>query len=279
MVHNDTAYFSRNYNVYSYTIPEDKWSPLKPCRYEYFSMAVVDDRLTTIGGEHADNATNTLLCLSGSSSEMKWEGLFPPMPTERVRPAAVTTATHLVVAGGTLFGTGAWLETVGVLNLRTFHWASASSTPVALIRPNIALSGDRLYLSGHNPVFSCSVKELIKSRKPVSANGHAGGSVWTRLPNTPTYNASLATLRGHVLAIGGSDGYSIPAGAIHCYNRHTDSWTNIGDMPTARFDTLVAVLPSNSLVVVGGQGKRRGEKSNVTTRVTEIASPNSFGHE
>ena len=270
MVHNNTAYFSRDYNVFSYTMLEDRWSQLKPCRYKYFGMAVIGNKLTTIGGEHGDSATNTLLCLSGSLSEMEWEGLLSPMPTERVRPAAVTTPKHLVVAGGFWH---IWLSTIEVLNLHTLQWMSASSTPKSLTRPDATLSSGRLYLSGHNPVFSCSLGELIKSCKPVSASGHDGGSVWTRLPNTPTYNTTLATLRGHVLAIGGSDGYSIPAGAIHCYNRHTDSWTNIGDMPTARFDTLVAVLPSNSLVVVGGQGRRQRERSNFATKVTEIASP------
>ena len=40
--------------------------------------------------------TNTLFSLSGNS----WKEVLPPMPTKRCRPAAASTPTHLVVAGG-----------------------------------------------------------------------------------------------------------------------------------------------------------------------------------
>ena len=134
VVHNNTAYFSEGWDVYLYAIPEDKWSKLKPCSNTYFSMAVVGHKLTAIGGRHGFTATNTLLCLSGSSSKMKWKELLPPMPTERVRPAAVTTPTHLVVAGGRKYdtvGIDVGLSTVEVLNLHTLQWASATSSPEA----------------------------------------------------------------------------------------------------------------------------------------------------
>ena len=102
VVHGNTAYFSQLNRVYSYTLSQDKWTQLKRCKYERFSMAVVNNQLTTIGGrQHGDDTTtNSLLCLSRSSSEMKWEELLPPMPTPRIWSAAVTTPTHLIVAGG-----------------------------------------------------------------------------------------------------------------------------------------------------------------------------------
>ena len=55
MVHGNTAYFSRRHNVYSYTVPGNKWTKLPLCKYEYFAMAVINDALTTIGGR--DNLT------------------------------------------------------------------------------------------------------------------------------------------------------------------------------------------------------------------------------
>ena len=272
MVHDNTAYFSSGRDVYSYTISEDKWSKLKPCSYEDFSMAVVNNKLTTIGGWDDSSATNILLSLAGSSSILtKWKKLLPPMPTKRVNPAAVTTPTHLVVAGGSPRRIGsAGLSTVEVLNLHTLQWASASSSPEALVYPSMTLCGEHVYLSGYNKtIFSCSVEELIKSCKPASTNSSAGDSVWTRLPDTPTYNTTLATLRGRVLTIGGSDkSGGTPTGAIHSYDRSTNSWSAIGEMPTPRYRTLVAVLPSNELVVVGGWG---GPLS--PCRSTEIARP------
>lgn len=242
--HGNTAYFSQDHNVYSYTVTEDKWTSLKPCDYKYFSMAVVNDKLTTIGGQgRGDSATNILLCLSGSSSDMKWEILLPPMPTERERPAVVTTYTHLVVAGG---GTRlvAGLSTVEVLNFQTLQWASASNSPKALENPNMTICDGQLYLSEDKTIFSCSVEELLN-----------GTIVWNKQTDIPLpHGASLATLGRHMLAIGGSDGSvkSTPTGAIYYYNKRSDSWRVSGEIPTPRYATLVAVLPTNELVVVGG---------------------------
>ena len=259
MVHGNTAYFSQEYRVYSYTLSQDKWTKLKQCKYASFSMAVVNNQLTTIGGLNGLTATNTLLCLS-NSSEMKWEELLPPMPTPRICSAAVTTPTHLIVAGGDT-GLGGALSVVETLDTNTLQWSSVSSSPEALGYPSMTLYNGQLYLSEDSKIFSCSVEELLKSRKPASTN--SSGSVWTKLTDIPVpYAASLTTLRGQVLAIGGEDKYYTPTGAIHQYNRSTNSWSVIGEMPTPRARPLVAVLPSHELIVVGGLG----------CTVTEIAS-------
>ena len=270
MVHGNMAYFSRDgHNVYSYTLSQDKWTKQKQCKYRSFSMAVVNNQLTTIGGRQRgdDAATNTLLCLSRSSSEMKWEELLPPMPTARIWSAAVTTPTHLIVAGGRTRLHGDPLSVVETLDTNTLQWSSVSSSPEALSYPNMTLCNGQLYLSEHSKIFSCSVEELLKSRKPASTN--SSGSVWTKLADIPVpYWARLATLRGQVLVIGGSDqpGGGTPTGVIHQYNRSTNSWSYIGKMPTPRSWPLVAVLPSHELIVVGGYN----------CAVTEIASSSIY---
>ena len=237
--------------MYSYTLSQDKWTKLKQCEYERFSMAVVNNQLTTIGGQHGFTVTFNLLCLSKSSSEMKWEELLPPMPTPRIWPAAVTTPTHLIVAGGRQRDDA--LSVVETLDTNTLQWSSVSRLPEALGAPNMTLCNEQLYLSELGKIFSCSVEELLKSRKPASTN--SSGSVWIKLVNIPVpYWARLTALRGQVLAIGGSDqlGGGTPTGAIHQYNRSTNSWSVIGEMPTSRASPLLAVLPSHELIVVGG---------------------------
>ena len=57
---------------------------------------------------------------------------------------------------------------------------------------------------------------------------------------------------GVCLLIGGLFGGN-PTRVIHCYNVTTNSWSVLGDMPTPRSQVQAAVLPSNDLVVVGGQ--------------------------
>ena len=249
VVHGNTAYFSNYHSVYSYTVPENKWTKLPQCK-QGFGMAVINDALTTIGGRDGLYVyTNTLLSLSGDS----WEEVLPPMPTKRAHPAAANTPTHLVVAGGTqsLPSIIYHLDTVEVLNTETLQWSTASSLPPGA-NPQMTTCGGCIYLaSSDNKVFSCSVEDLLKSINSSDC------SVWTRLARV--HGSSLVTLRGSVLAIGGGDAR---IGAIHCYDVTTNSWSVIGDMPTPRIGTVTAVLPSNELMVVGG----------VASSITEIAS-------
>ena len=264
VVHGSTAYFPGANNVYSYTVPENKWTKLPQCKYKYFAMAVINDALTTIGGvDHQWAVTNTLLSLSGSA----WEEVLPPMPTKRMNPAAASTPTHLVVAGGTLSLLGGDIANVEVLNTETLQWSTASSLPGAVSDHQMTTCDGRLYLllsCYDNIIFSCFVEDLLKS-----TNSSDCGSVWTRLASIPTpRGSSLATLRGRVLAIGGKiDGGNL-TGAIHCYDVATNSWSVIGEMPTPRSLVLTAVLPSNELVVVKGTDDIR----KYTYTITEVGS-------
>ena len=254
MVHENTAFFSQGFNVYSYKILEDKWTKLQRCEYQNTSLAIVDDTLTTVGGCTSNHTpTNTLLIGSGWKRR---KGL-PSMTTKRILPATVTITTHLVVAAGVKeHGNG--LSSVEVLDTETLQWSMASNLPRDIKYPQMTSCNGFVYLSGDdNTVFSCSVEGLLQScqlppHKPTSINSNKSCSIWTGQANIPVWGSSLATLGEHVLAIGGQ--YSFfgnPTANIHCYYKGTNSWSVKGEMPTPQLNPLVAVFPSNKLVVVG----------------------------
>ena len=252
MVHGSSAYFSSGHRIYLYTsVSENKWTKLPECKCERFAIAVVNDTLTTIGGWDSQwGVIDNLLSLSGSS----WEEIFPPMPTKCLLPASANTPTHLVVAGGLQSLLGNPTATVQVLNTETLQWSTASSLPQAVGSPQMTICERCLYLAGDEKVFLCFVEDLHKSTTWSSD----GGSAWTRLASIPTPQwSTLATLRGHVLAVGGRDDIGNPTGAIHCYDMATNSWSVTGEIPTPRSRVLTAVFPSNELVVVGGLGASR----------------------
>lgn len=272
MVHRGTVYVSKNRRMFAFSISEDKWTELKSSQYEDFCMAVVHDKLTAIGGSSKGVATNSLLCLSESTSGTTWEELLLPMLTKRIRAAAVTTRNHLVVAGGrsvVALHSGV-LFSVETLNLDSLlnQWSYASSLPQALQYPRMILCGDHLYLSENSTIFSCSVEELLESCKPASTtcSDIDYGPVWTKLANIPVrYDSSLTTLKGQVLAVGGSHQYGgTPTGAILRYSRVDNFWNVIGEIPIPRYAT---VIPCNELIVMGGEDER-GRYYNIT----EIAS-------
>ena len=241
----DTAYFSQSNHVYSYSLTEDKWTELKSCQRVAFSLAIVNNKLTAIGGCPVGGgpATNTLLSLTQDSSEMKWEKLLPSMPRPQRRPLAITTPSHLVVVGRFVFR-----EAIDILDLGTLQWSSAPVTMLPVPFSSMTFSSKHLYLSSLDLIFSCSMENLVKSCSPSSITDSS--SLWTRLEDThiPGPIVTLVTMGGHVLAV-------TLHGPIHCYDKNTDSWSAVSEtVPGPRYqyrDTLyVAVPPRNDLVVV-----------------------------
>ena len=269
----NTVYFNKLHSsyVYSYDSEKQTWSPLLQYPHRYSSLAVVNGLLTAIGGILGRDVTNQLLSLTG---ERKWVKQFPPMPTKRSVTAAVCSEKSLVVAGGRGKDNNE-LNTVEVMDTETLQWFTASSLAFGLAFASATICQDRIYLLGYDgtneprSVLACSMADLIQSCRPQSVGAwlKAMRTAWHRVANLPVRSSSCASLCGQLLAVGGSDnGFRNYSTAIHQYNPATNSWEVISHMPTTRSDTLVAVLPGNKLMVVGGLVERKG------TDIVEIAT-------
>ena len=269
VAHGNTAYFNpdNSHKVYSYQIMsgEEQWSRLPDSPYETFSLAVIDSLLTSVGGfKLGSGQTNTLLSLTGEGKR-QWSEIFPPMPTARSYTAAISTQQILVVAGGLCYGKD--LDTVEVMNITTKQWTTACPLQQKLNSLSGVTCGNRLYLAGgfigtqfSKAVLTCSITDLLIPQPVVAGSqrthslANKTGGVWKEVGNLPVTRSTLATLGGHLLAIGGkNETYSYIAN-VHRYDPHTDSWHVISQMKNKRSHCLAAVLPGNRLVVVGGYG-------------------------
>ena len=248
-------------DVYSYDSEKQTWSSLPQCPHRLSSLAVVNGLLTAIGGRLGTDVTNQLLSLTG---ERKWVEQFPPMPTKRFGTAAVSSGKSLVVAGGRGIDYN-YLSTVEVVETETLQWSTASSLPFGVAFASAMICQDRVYLLGHNEtletssvsVLASSMTDLLQSCRPQSLGARLKAltlrTVWHQVADLPVRSSSCATLGGQLLAVGGSDdSFRNDSTAIHQYNPATNSWKVISHMPTARSSPLVAVLPGNTLMVVGG---------------------------
>ena len=271
VVDGNMAYFFNHYDskdVYSYDSQKQMWSSLPQSPHSSCSLAVVSGLLTAIGGGMGRNITNQLLSLTG---ERKWVERFPPMPTKRSFTAAVCSGKSLVVAGGC--ATDQWvyklLHTAEVMDMETLQWSTASSLPSAFRFASATICQDRIYLLGYDmsdeprSVLACSMADLLQSCRPQSLGARLETltlqGVWHRVADLPVRSSSCATLCGQLLAVGGcDDSFENLTTAIHQYNPATNSWEVISHMPTARRNTLVAVLPGNKLMVVGGRTRKSG---------------------
>ena len=260
VVSGNVAYF--NYaiaNVHAYHVDEDKWTSLPDCTQKYFGLAVINSLLTAVGGQKrpSDEPTKTLTSLRKG----KWVELLPPMSTNRVRPAVVTTDNnnYIIVAGGrSEFYGGTTLATVEVLNCSSLQWTSVCDLPRPLPFIAATICNDRIYCFDlANAAYTCTVDSLLSSSQSLTADTHTDSQttsphIWRALPDVPAGWSTPASLCGQLVAVGG-----MGVSTIHQYNMTSGSWEAIGSMPTARRSSLVVVLPGDKMLVVGGVVKGR----------------------
>ena len=266
VVDGNVAYFM-NYagQTCSYDSSTRKWNEFPNYPYWYCSLAVIKGLLTGIGGNdvHVSKDKKKLMSIVGDM----WVEYFPPMPTKRHYTAAVTTKQHLVVAGGKT--KSCVLDTVEVMDIETLVWSIAAILPHPYSQASATICGDQLYMLGGfdkagaetKSVLTCSLTKLLQSCGETSP-----GSVWHRIADVPVYSSICAAINGKLVAVGGVHTKDKITLSVHKYNPTTDSWDidSISNMPTARRLCLVAVLPTNEVMVVGGF------TSGSTTNIVEI---------
>ena len=259
--HGKMAYFNSlgSTSVYSYDSQGQLWQELPSCHSEDSALVMAANKLTTVGGrDQYGRPTNSLASLTGEGKDSKWVELFPRMPTARYYLAAVCRGRNVIAAGGRDGDHPVGLDertlsTVEILDTDVRQWSSAASLPHPMGRASITVCGDLLYLLGGYEqdgltlsVLTSSITDLLHQQQE-TANQPA---VWCRAADAPYYVSTAVSVGGQLLAIGGRD----EASAIVAYDPTSDSWQDMGHMTTPRSWPLVALLPSNQLIVAGGVG-------------------------
>ena len=248
---NMTCFIDLNGEMCAYNSITKTWGQLTRCPYKGSSLAIINGQLTTIGGckdvTKKDTYTNKLLSLPG------YKEVFPAMPTKRRNTTIVISKEHLIVAGGaTGLHVTTNINTVEVMDTEALVWSTVASLPHPYRGASGTICGDQLYMLGGwddkgktKSVPTCLLTELLQ---PSSLSS----SIWHRVADAPAYLSTCAAVNGELLAVGGRDKDHKPTPAIHKYNPTTNSWDLISNMPTARYRSLVAVFPTNEMMVVGG---------------------------
>ena len=262
--HDKMAYFNPWASTAVYQFEEDQWTALPKCPHCYSALTVVNKQLTTVGGRHGPRGggpTNSLASLTGEGKDRKWVEHFPRMPTSRYHLAAVCRGTSLIAAGG--LGGGGFvvgLRTVEVMDTESLQWTLVNPLPHPMYWASIAVSQEKVYLLGgfdqnvHETlsVFSCSTLQTqpLDAQLEKPANQLTG---WHQVADATHYYSTAVCVGEVLLAIGGQSAAGATS-AIAAYNPTSDSWEDMGHMTTPRSWPLVALLPSNELIVAGGYG-------------------------
>ena len=146
------------------------------------------------------------------------------------------------------------LDVVEVMDIETLVWSEVASLPHPYSQATATVCGAHLYMLGGwsnggrtKSVLTCSLTKLLNSHSETLSD-----SVWYKVTDAPYYLSTSTVVSGQLVAVGGEDANYKSTTAIYKYKQSADSWDFITNMPTARYRSLVAVLPTNEIIVVGG---------------------------
>ena len=252
------AYFTTqgSRSVYRYEWSTEKWDqlPLSPPHSDS-GLVIIDDKLTAVGGHGESGCTKKLVTLQ----EGQWVECYPPMNTARSQTATVSTSdgNYIFAIGGIV---ERWTATVEVFHVRSRIWYELTNLSHALPQPSATICGSQLCVIGSKGNgYSCSLEALLSSVpiEPLSIS-------WKPLPRLPVILSTVATLREHLLIIGGDR--SEDQGMISkifvdpdvntIHQLVDQQWVKIGAMSVTRSECLVVNTPSDELLIVGGVDER-----------------------
>ena len=245
-----TGWGGDEYCIQVYNVDADSWSHLPKYEYRCFAMTVINHHLTLVGGGDDDwKVTNQLAVYEPSSQN--WTYPYNPMPTPRHRPAVLMHGIWLLVAGG-FDARLTNLATVELLNTSTNQWLATSSLPTTCRLLTSAIVDDYGYLiMNSKQVFRVSLPDIV-SHTVDQSTASKSPALWCRLPDTPLSCSTAISLRGYLLAVGGSHDNSTRTD-IHLYQPESEQWTKVGELPNVRQYCTCVVLPSGEVLVAGGE--------------------------
>ena len=296
--------------VLVYDVQHDAWTTLEPYKYERFALAAINDRLVVIGGFNTKK--NESIAKLGAWNE-KWEkpAPFPPMPTARKSPLAVTHNRWLVVVGGE--NELDVLPTVEILDTSLNQWYLGVPIPNPCYCASAVMVGNTLYaLGGYTTdgtesrgMISVSLDELIsiarqqppietndqleeslnptkslrgfsipmlpRAIQPISAAFRPSKSPWKTLANTPLTHSTALLLKGAVLTVGGLERNCFRKD-IYVYRPDSEKWVKAGELQTERAMCACTILPAGRDILVAGGVTGKGKYGSMVGSITENAS-------
>ena len=261
----DTENVADDYQVFQYDSSKDKWNRLPLHHVGFFAMIQFKGNLITVGGGIPDSGVTTGKVYHFNKQSQKWEEFLKPMPTARLCPSVATTQSAIVASGGGR-GTGDTLvpcTTVEVYSSETSQWYTADPLPVPCGFMTSVTIADTWYQLGGGggtdgkditTVLYTPLTTLIQKATSPTYQSASHMSVWKTLPDTPLKLSAAASLSGNLLAVGGKSDSTPSSPALYVFLPLTNSWVRVttGDLPEPRYNCTAVQLPSNQLLVVGG---------------------------
>ena len=254
-----------------YDPQNDEWTTLPFYPRHFFTMAALNNQLVLAGGVNGSDNTATAVLGAWSEYLKQWTYPFPPMPTARISPSAVSHSKWLVVIGGRLKRLDIKLSNVEILNTTSGQWYIGAAIPHPCSSISAVTIGQMCYLLGgyttnHAPskkVYRISLDDLISQATPSGTQlSTVTVSPWQNLPDSPLKYSAAVAIGGSLLAVGGGQK------DIYLYQIGSRSWGKVGELATNRSSCTCILLPDGRLFVAGGVV----DSSDLYSKSVEIAT-------
>ena len=262
-------------HVYRFDLERNQWKKLPPTMYHYCVPAVMEGKLSLIGGRKASNSdviSNKVNTYNENSDQ--WMIIYPDMNQPRCRPAVVTSDSHVIVMGGKIRKHGKLTDSIEIMNLNDKQWITmATPLPKRMRDMSVTISHGLVWIIGYdncghyfNTVFTIPLADLINL-----ANEKLP---WTQLRNVGVcFRTAVIGYSNPPVILGGGDRQNNTVSAVVAFDPKTESWNDVAALSSPRAHCAVAKLPGErGILVIGGctETKTPGKCNSSCLRTVEM---------
>ena len=260
-------------NVYCYNTNTDHWTVLPQPGHRFGILHMLDDKLTIFGGDDpvAKKAFNKVTTYNNDTNS--WHREYPDMLNIRFKPGVITYNNYVIVMGGQSSADNIH-DSIEIMNYhRELQWKNVSvklPVPMWAIKPTI--SGDNITIVGYSAglrykgYYQIAIEEILD--QPLSTS--ATSNKWKMLSNAPYYETATVPYSNPPVIIGGGDIKSVTTCDITLYDSSKNSWRKVDTLTSARQHVGVALINSNSIIVIGGTSGGVGVEANKASSLTTV---------
>ena len=286
----NTGKTDANRTVFRLDLGKNLWSSLPITPYHTFSLAIVGDRVTVIGGVSilTSQVSSALASYEYSiGATGKWAHTLPEMPTRRCCTSSTTIGDHLVVVGG-IGKNDSYLKGVEVLDVRSKQWHTVCDFPKPVTFMSITASSTRIFLTGGltntgpvKSIYSCTLDNLLHSSL---AEKRETKQVWHEIVAAPCLRSGCCVVKEKLVVFGGVankeagmeevDGISSSVYVLQTLpsSNEKGEWKLLGKMAAKRSSMSLGITGTTSVIMIGGYVDSRNWMSSLTNDVMEVVN-------
>ena len=253
-------------DVYSFDTKSNEWKQLSRPGHRLGVIHMIDNKMTIFGGiEPVTNNPHNKVTTYNSKTN-SWYSCYPNMLHNRHKPGIITSHDHVIVMGGkSTVDTDH--DNIEVMNYHQLQWKEIRvhlPVPMWAIRPTI--TGDYITIVGYAQAEDCSkrcyqipVQDMMSSLDQPLSTGEV--TQWKKFSPAPHWKTVTVPYSNPPVIMGGSSHSSqggAPTSDVCIYDSSNNSWRKVDSLTSARSNTGISLINSNTVIIIGGCTKGVG---------------------